>query len=267
MRITSTSNPRIKQIRKLKSHKERMQSGSFFIEGLRIVGEAFEQKAQFEYLVYAPGLLTSEFGQKIVAYFKENDLDVLETSDEVFRSISSKDGPQGIAAVLSWKLKSLADLNLEKGDLWVALDSIQDPGNLGTILRTCDAVGGKGLILLDQSTDPYSLAATRASMGALFSQEIVIADFITFKEWRRNNPVAVVATSDVAELDYHQYSYPDPMILLMGSEREGLHQQYYELCDAVVRIPMVGKSDSLNLAVASGVSLYEIFNQRRFRRA
>jgi len=261
--ITSTSNSRIKQIRKLSSHKERSQTGSFFVEGLRIVGEAFEQNAQFEYLIYSPDLLSSEFGWKIVQYFKEKGLEVLETSEEVFKSISTKDGPQGLAAVLLQKKQSIQGLNLQKGDLWIALDSIQDPGNLGTILRTSDAVGGKGLILLDQSTDPYSIAATRASMGALFSQKIIFANFMEFKAWKRENEIAVIATSDAADLDYQKISYPDPMILLMGSERQGLHPEYHELCDAIVRIPMVGRSDSLNLAIATGVTLYEIFNQRR----
>jgi len=263
--ITSTSNSRIKQIRKLSSHKERLQTGSFFVEGLRIVGEAFEQNAQFECLIYSPDLLSSEFGWKIVQHFKKNGMEVLETSEEVFKSISTKDGPQGLAAVLSQKKQSIQRLSLQKGDLWIALDSIQDPGNLGTILRTSDAVGGKGLILLDQSTDPYSVAATRASMGALFSQNIIPANFVEFKEWKRENQIAVIATSDAAELDYQQFSYPDPMILLMGSERQGLHPEYYELCDAIVRIPMAGRSDSLNLAIATGVTLYEIFNQRRAR--
>ena len=261
--ITSTSNNRIKQIRKLKDHKERLQTGRFFVEGLRIVGEAFEQDAQFDYLVFSPDLLSSEFGWKIVQSFKENGRDILETSKEVFKSISTKDGPQGIAAVLFQKRNALAELTLEKGDLWIALDSIQDPGNLGTILRTSDAVGGKGIILLDQSTDPYSVACTRASMGALFTQNIILSDFSEFKEWKTKNAIAVVATSDAADLDYQRYVYPDPMVLLMGSERQGLHDQYYELCDAIIRIPMVGKSDSLNLAIATGVTVYEIFNQRR----
>ena len=214
-------------------------------------------------LCFPPDLLTSEFGWKIVQHFKDNGRDILETSKEVFKSISTKDGPQGIAAVLFQKKNTLVELCLEKGDLWIALDSIQDPGNLGTILRTSDAVGGKGVILLDQSTDPYSISSTRASMGALFTQDIILADFSEFRDWKRKNPIAVVATSDAAELDYQQYSYPDPMVLLMGSERQGLHPEYYELCDAVVRIPMVGQSDSLNLAIATGVTMYEIFNQRR----
>ncbi len=261
--ITSTSNSRIKQIRKLREHKERLQTGSYFIEGLRIVGEAFEQGAQFEYLIYSPDLLTSEFGWKIIQFFKEKNMEVLETSKEVFKNISTKDGPQGIAAVLSQKRTLLQDLRLEKGDFWIALDSIQDPGNLGTILRTNDAVGGKGVILLDQSTDPYSITSIRASMGALFSQKIIQTAFSEFEEWKKNTQIPIIATSDAAELDYQQYMYPDPMILLMGSERQGLHPQYYPLCDAVVRIPMVGRSDSLNLAIATGLTAYEVFNQHR----
>ena len=146
---------------------------------------------------------------------------------------------------------------------WVALDSVADPGNLGTILRTHDAVGGQGVILLDQSTDPYDPSAMRASMGALFTQTLVKASFHEFADWKRQQASHVVGTSDKASTDYHAYQYPPSLVLLMGSERQGLQQQHLALCDEVVSIPMLGKSDSLNLAVAAAVVLYEILNQRR----
>ena len=142
-------------------------------------------------------------------------------------------------------------------------DSIQDPGNLGTILRTLDAVGGSGLILLDHSTDPYDATALRASMGAVFSQQLVRASFSDFARWKQAGNFQLVGTSGSAREDYHEFSYPDPMVLLMGSERLGLQEEHLKLCDGLVAIPMVGRSDSLNLSVATGVVLYEIFNQRR----
>ncbi|HEX2979947.1 MAG TPA: RNA methyltransferase [Anaerolineaceae bacterium] len=146
---------------------------------------------------------------------------------------------------------------------WVALDSVADPGNLGTILRTNDAVGGAGVILLDHSTDPYDVTAVRASMGAVFSQRLVRASLSEFAAWKQRHSVAVIGTSDAAKMDYHQTHYPSPMVLLMGSEREGLTPQHIAICDLMVAIPMVGRSDSLNLAVATAVVLYEMFNQGR----
>ncbi len=271
--ITSLANERVKQIRKLYERKTRQESGLFLAEGLRIVAEAADEGAAIETLIVAPELLKNEFGQHFVADQQAKGLPVLEVSADVFRRISLKEGPQGLAAVVRQKWTALQDACVQESCInegetwrsgtWVALDSVADPGNLGTILRTHDAVGGRGVILLDQSTDPYDPSAARASMGALFSQQLVRASFAEFADWKRQTGVPLVGTSDKAEADYHAYRYPNPLVVLMGSERQGLKEQHLRLCDAVVSIPMQGKSDSLNLAVATAVVLYEIFNQRR----
>jgi TrmH family RNA methyltransferase len=267
MLITSLSNERIKAIRKLQDRKTRRESGLFFVEGLRIVAEAVEQaaagRAQIDTLIASPELLKSEYGQKLIAEQGARGVPLLEVSADVFQRISAKEGPQGIAAVMRQRWQSLEDVQLQPGDLWVALDSVADPGNLGTILRTLDAVGGRGVILLDQSTDPYDPAAVRGSMGALFTCELVSASFEDFAAWKRSRGVALFGTSDKAPADYHACRYPDPLVVLMGSERQGLSEPALALCDAVVSIPMRGQSDSLNLAVATAVILYEILNQRR----
>ena len=261
--ITSLSNERIKDIRKLQDRKTRNESGLFYIEGLRIVAAAVEEQAKIETLLAAPDLLKSEFAQQLVARQRSLGVPILELSAEVFHRISLKEGPQGLAAVVHQRWTPLDAISLETGHTWVALDSVADPGNLGTILRTLDAVGGEGVILLDQSTDPYDQTAVRGSMGALFTQSLVRASLAEFSNWKRQRGTLVVGTSDKARMDYHQYRYPGEMVLLMGSERQGLQEQHLALCDEVVSIPMLGKSDSLNLAVATSVVLYEILNQKR----
>ena len=261
--ITSTANPSIKQIRKLREKKERLHTGLFFIEGLRIVIEALQQGAEVECLVVAPDLLTSEFGWQKVEEENRRGIQVLQVSQVVFNSLASKENPQGIAAIVRQRWQELGSLSLGSQDLWVALDSVADPGNLGTILRTNDAVGGKGVILLDNSTDPYDLTTIRASMGAIFTQRLVKTTFAQFLQWKQDHGYPLIGTSDRASTDYCRASYPLPMILLMGSERMGLTEDHMRDCDQVVSIPMVGRSDSLNLAVAAGVMLYEIFNQHR----
>ncbi len=267
MLITSLSNERIKSIRKLQDRKTRRETGLFFIEGLRIVAEAVEQSgagsAQIDTLIAAPEMLKSEYGQQLLSEQRANGVPVLEVSADVFKSISAKEGPQGLAAVMRQRWLELDEVRLQPGDVWVALDSIADPGNLGTILRTLDATGGKGVILLDQCTDPYDPAAARGSMGALFTCDLVSASFEAFAAWKQRNGCAVVGTSDKAAVDYHEHRYLDPLIVLMGSERQGLQPLHLALCDTVVSIPMRGQSDSLNLAVATAVVLYEILNQRR----
>jgi RNA methyltransferase, TrmH family len=261
--ITSPANERIKAIRKLQERKARQESGLFYIEGLRHVAEAAEQSARFDTLIVAPELLVSEFGQKLAADLSGRGVPVLEVSPEVFQRISLKEGPQGLAAVVRQNWQALEAQRVEPGQVWVALDSVADPGNLGTILRTLDAVGGKGAILLDQSTDPYDPSAARASMGALFTNTLVRASLADFAAWKRKQAVPVIGTSDKAKTDYHAYRYPPGLVLLMGSERQGLQEAHLALCDEVVSIPMLGQSDSLNLAVATAVVLYEILNQKR----
>jgi TrmH family RNA methyltransferase len=266
MILTSNANPQIKAIRKLRERKERQASGTFYIEGLRIVGEAVDQGAKIQTLVAAPELLTSEFGRGLLARAVQKGLPVLEVSADVFANLALKEGPQGLAAVIYQNFGSLDKVQLNDRDIWVALDAVADPGNLGTIMRTLDSVGGKGVILLDQSTDPYDPTATRASMGALFSLSIVKSTFEAFAAWKQANQIDLIGTSGAASEDYHRMSYPDRFVLLMGSERHGLLEHHINLCDRLVSIPMVGKSDSLNLAVSTGVVLYEVFNQRRDRK-
>jgi len=263
--ITSTSNPTIKLAKSLHEKKVRNESNLFFIEGLRIVTEAYQQKAQIETILYSPELLVSEWGKQLIDEQKRVGIHLLECDEKVFRSLSSKKGPQGIAAIVRQNFTPIAKLTVNEGDLIIALDSVQDPGNLGTVLRTADAVGAKGVILLDQGTDPYDPTATRASMGAIFDQVLVRSSLSLFREWKKKRRVSLIGTSGAATTDYHEFVYPSTLILLMGSEQKGLQKVHYELCDNVVKIPMLGRGDSLNLAIATAVVLYEILNQRNPR--
>lgn len=262
MIISSHSNSRIKEIRSLHNRKARERTGLAFIEGIHIVAEAVQLAGAVELLVTAPELLTSAFAQEFVAAQTQRGLPYLEVTPEVFKSISLKDNPQGIAAVVRQRWEPLEHVRLTN-ELWVALDAVQDPGNLGTILRTCDAVGCTGLILIGQSTDPYDPTALRASMGAIFSMRLVKTGFEAFADWKQRHQYYVAGTSGAAPVDYQTIAYPLSLVLLMGSERLGLSTEQQAICDTIVKIPMVGRSDSLNLAVSTGVILYEIFNQHR----
>ena len=261
--ISSHSNTRVKQVRALRQRKERERTGLFFVEGIRLVGEAVQTGAEIETLVVAPERLTSTFGQELVERQSQRGVAYLEVTAEVFEGISSRKGPQGIGAVVRQRWAALADVTPGDELCWTALVAVQDPGNLGSVLRVSDAVGGAGVILIGASTDPYDPAAVRGSMGAVFSQQLVRTGFEDFRAWKEASPYAAAGTAGDAPHDYQAVRYPRPLILLMGSEREGLSPQQRAVCDVMVRIPMVGRSDSLNLAVATGVVLYEIVNQRR----
>ncbi|HMD88312.1 MAG TPA: RNA methyltransferase, partial [Anaerolineaceae bacterium] len=219
--ITSLANTQIKEIRKLRDRKYRQESSLFYSEGLRIIAEALKQKVEPQQLLIAPELLTSPFGLKLVEEQRARGVPVLELSEFVFKSIAQKEGPQGIAAIFVQQKIKLENITLADHDLWVALDSVADPGNLGTILRTLDGVGGSGVILLDHATDPYDPTTIRASMGAVFTQKIVKASFEEFAAWNMRLKYPLVGTSGAAQHDYHYLNYPPVLILLMGSEREG----------------------------------------------
>lgn len=260
--ITSPSNSKIKEIRRLSDRKARTEQGLFFVEGIRLVLEAIQQHAEIQKLIISPELLKSEKASDwIEPYLHQHPEKAIQVTPDVFRSISEKDGPQGVAAVIRQRWSYLADIHPVLCDCWVALDEIADPGNLGTILRSVDGSGARGVILLDQSTDPYDPTSLRGSMGAIFSIPVIKTSFEDFADWITAEHLPVIGTSDRGTMDYHQIKYPNPLVLLMGSERQGLDQKHFDLCTHIAAIPMRGRSDSLNLAVATGIMLYEIERQ------
>ncbi|MEI7924937.1 MAG: RNA methyltransferase [Chloroflexota bacterium] len=260
--ITSTGNARVKLVRALRTRRERDHTGLAWVEGIRPTVEALQLSAPVDTLVVAPDLLSSDFARDAVEGARLDGMEIMEVSGAVFRSLSDRDGPQGLGAIVRQQWLSLPDVRLAEGNRWVALASVADPGNLGTILRTCDGSDAEGVILLDASTDPYDPAAMRASMGAVFSRRLVRATFEAFATWARAEGATVVGASDRAPSTYREASYGDRTVLLMGSEREGLTTEQQTLCDQMVSIPMRGRADSLNLAVATAILLYEVLDRR-----
>ncbi len=262
--ITSTANPRIKEIKSLVSRKEREASGKAFIEGLRIAIEAVDEQVEIDTLIFCETLLTSQPGRDALNRFTTRHPErVMAVSEFVFRALSGKDGPQGLAAVVQQRWHSLGDIHPQSGEVILALDEPADPGNLGTILRTADSAGVHYVILLDHSTDPYDPTAIRAIMGAIFNLHLTKCSLADFLQWTQKEGVHLAGAAGGEGVDYHLANYPAPLVLLMGSEREGLSKDHKAACDQLVSIPMVGRSDSLNLAMATGIILYEIVNHWR----
>ena len=262
MQITSAANPRVKEIRKLRERKEQKRTGLFYMEGLRIIGEAFDKGAEIVTLVVCPELLKTDFAQDLLKRAEKKGTEILEVSRAVFESIAVKENPQGMAAVARARFYGLDDLDISHGII-TALTEVADPGNLGTIIRTADAVDCQGVILIGDCTSPYDIGSIRGTMGAIFSTKIVRTDLKSFLAWKRKNGLQLVGTSDKAASDYVDIAYRDPVILLMGSERAGMSPEEFAACDEIAAIPMMRSSDSLNLAVATGVMLYQIFNSHR----
>ena len=252
--ITSLQNPLAKRIRRLQQKKHRLAEGAFFVEGIRVVASAVEYEADIEQLIYCSALLSSEFGRTLL---ENTPYPKIEVSEELFRSLSERDTPSGLGALIKTRPMALTQLPFDKKGVYVALFDISDPGNLGTIIRTVDGAGANGVILVGSTTDPYHATCLKASMGAIFKIPIVSAEWDEIQKWIDAHGVHTMATSAHAPLSYTQTNYTKPLLFYMGSEREGLAQKVIDSAESTVYIPMRGCSTSLNLAVATGILLYE----------
>jgi TrmH family RNA methyltransferase len=260
--ITAFSNPLVKEVRALRDKKHRRETGLFMAEGLRILTEAREAGRIPVYLFYSSDtrhvLLDS-----LVAEVEAAGGEVIETNADILHKLSGKDNPQTVIGVFKVFDAGLEAIDRSAAPLWIVAQALRDPGNLGTILRTGDAVGAGGLILIDDCVDPFSVEAVRATMGALFTQRLAAASWAEFVRWLRGGPGQLIGTSLKARLDYQQPRYEAPAFILVGNEAQGLPPDYEAECDLLVKMPMLGKADSLNAAVATAVMAYEVINQWR----
>ena len=262
--ITSHANALPKLIRSLRQHKGRSESGLFLVEGVHHVGEAIQAGWQIETLVYAPELLTSEFGLSQVEELSSKGMHCVALSGSLFADLAGKDNPQGILAIIRQRAQTLKDIRVANFNLGAVCISPQDPGNVGTILRTLDAVGGEALFLLDGGVELFHPSVVRASMGALFWKPVVRTSFSEFVDWARGNGFRLVGSSAHGSTDYRAYRRGgQKTILLLGSEQKGLSADQMAACDVVLSMPMMGRGSSLNLAVAAGILLYALMGYRQ----
>ena len=256
--ITGFSNPTVKAIRALREKKHRKASRQFLAEGLRLLTDARESGHVPQVLVMAttrdPHPLLAELERAVLAAGGE----VIETSADILSKITGKDNPQAVAGVFGEFDTALAALDRTAAPIWLVAQALRDPGNLGTMLRTGDAVGAGGLILIDDCADPFSVEAVRASMGAVFTQRIAQARWEEFLPWLRGGAGQLVAASLREAVPYRGAIYAAPCFILVGNESQGLPEAYEAACDLRVTMPMNGRADSLNAAVAAAVLAYEV---------
>lgn len=262
--ISSRNHIAIKRIRALHDREERDRTGLFYGEGVRFLIEAVKHNAQIETLVVCPQLMVNMAAHTLVAKLRRAGTPAMEVTPEVMHSVAQIDDPQGVGAVVRQKWRILEEVKLDGRLCWIALDSVQSAGNLGSIVRTASAVGAAGFIFLSDSVDPYDPAAVRAGMGAIFTQRFVRTTPQELAEWKDVRRWRLIGTSPYGEIDYRKADYvSDPVVIMLGSERKGLSPELLAMCDTVVNIPMSGKTDSLNISVAAGVVLYEVYYRRR----
>ncbi|AJY47363.1 TrmH family RNA methyltransferase [Martelella endophytica] len=256
--VTSLSNPIIKDIRALGQKKHREESGTFLAEGLKLVIDALELGWSIRTLIYAKAAKGKPPVEKAAAKTVASGGLVLEVSEKVLGAITRRDNPQMVVGVFASRYRPLADIAPAKDETYIALDRVRDPGNLGTIIRTADAAGAAGVILVGETTDPFSIETVRATMGSVFAIPVSRADPRDFLAWAKKSGAEIVATHLAGSVDYRTIDYAKrPTVLLMGNEQQGLPPELAEGADRLARIPQQGRADSLNLAVATAVMLYE----------
>lgn len=257
--VTSLANPLVKDIKALALKKFRDQQNAFMAEGLKLVIDALDLGWSIRTLVFAKAGRGNAAVEKVAARTVAAGGTVLEVSEKVLAAITRRENPQMVVGVFAQQTVPLRDIRARDGDVWVALDRVRDPGNLGTVIRTVDAVGAKGVILVGDTTDPFSLETVRATMGSIFAVPVAKATQEAFLAWRRDFPGLVAGTHLKGAVDYRSVDFSrGPVLLLMGNEQQGLPDILAESCDRLLRIPQAGRADSLNLAVATAVMLFEI---------
>jgi TrmH family RNA methyltransferase len=256
--ITAFSNPTVKRLRSLREKKARRSEGLFLAEGLRILTEARDSGRLPEIVAFSAEGAKHPLAAEIIAATEAAGGDAIETDPDILSKMSGKDNPQMLLGAYRQPETSLDRIDRSKAPLWIVAQALRDPGNIGTILRTGDAVGAGGLILIDDCADPFSVEAVRASMGAIFTQQVAMARWPEFISWLRSGPGQLVGTSLKATEDYLEASYEQPCFLLIGNEQQGLPADYEAECDLLVKIPMAGRADSLNAAVATAVMAFAV---------
>ena len=254
--VTSLANPTVKAVRALHLRKARDETGLFVAEGLKTVTEGVAAGRAPRILLHGAEAAGHPLLQKAVQATLAANGEVIEVTEAILAKVSRRDNPQAVVGVFEQVFRPLEVIEPQAARCWVALHRVRDPGNLGTIVRTADAAGCGGVILVGECCDPYSVEAVRATMGSVFAVPLIKASEAEFAAWRNGWPGSVVGTLLSAETDYREADYARPTLILMGNEQQGLPPDMAALCDVNVKIPMRGRADSLNLSVATGIMIY-----------
>lgn len=255
--ITSTRNRRIVEARKLDQRKHREQQGCFLVEGLQLLHMALDAGARPYEVFYCESLFTGDEAARLLSRFQETGADLWPVSERVMETLSQREVPQGIVATFALLETPLQALRLSGCELVVVLDRLQDPGNMGTLIRTADAVGAAAVILIEPCVDPFDPKTVRSSMGSLFNVSLArTADVASLASRLRQAGLRLVGADAHRGEAWGQGVWTGGVALVLGNEARGLTDDVRALVDAWVRLPIIGKAESLNVAVAGGILMY-----------
>ena len=261
--ITAFSNPLVRYARDLRDKRHRRSARQFLAEGLRILTEARDTGRLPRTLFYAAASANHPLVHALSFDVETAGGESIQTTPDILAKLSGKDNPQAVVGIFDELACELDSLDRGTAGIWLVAERLRDPGNLGTMLRTGDAVGAGGLILIGECVDPFSVEAVRASMGALFTVPVVRTEWPAFIAWLREGPGLLVGLSLDTDTGYRDLRYAAPTFLLTGNEAQGMPADYAAACDVLVKLPMLGKADSLNAAMATAVMAYEVLAQHR----
>ncbi len=260
--ISSLQNPRIKQLVKLRDRRPRDDAGVFLVEGYREIRRALEKGVLLREIYFSPDWFLGENEPALIAQAQAAGAQAFELTKDTFAKVAYRERPDGLLAVApQWK-RTLAELKLPPAPFLLVVEAIEKPGNLGTILRSADAAGCDAVIVCDPVTDIFNPNVVRASTGVLFSVPLVVEESTRVQAWLRDQGVRTVATTPAAEKIYSDIDLRGPLAVVMGSEQYGLSEFWLKHADTPVRIPMMGQADSLNVAMATIITLFEAVRQR-----
>lgn len=257
MEITSSKNPLIKEIKSLYKRKDRWSNRLFIIEGIKIIEESIENNIDLKYIVYTDKLLSTEEGKTFfekIKYYRG----LVCVTESLFKEISDTENPQGVIGICSFEKRDIEEVYNMKNPSLLYLDEVQDPGNMGTIIRSCDAFNLDGIILGKGSVDPYNPKVVRATMGSIFRVPLYICEdsISTLLKLRENN-INLLATSLEGSLPIYQIDYKEGFVLIIGNESKGVNNNILSLSNKLIKIPMPGGAESLNAGVAASIIMYE----------
>lgn len=261
-KITSLQNPRVKQLVKLRDRRPRDEAGVFLIEGYREIRRALEKKIPLQELYYSPEWFLGENEPTLIAAAETAGAQLFELAKDTFAKVAYRERPDGLLAVAPQWRRVLEDLTLPPEPFLLVVEAIEKPGNLGTILRSADAAGCDAVIVCDPVTDIFNPNVVRASTGVLFSVPLVVEESARVQRWLHARRIRTVATTPAAEKIYSDIDLRGPLAVIMGSEQYGLSDFWLQHADVPVRIPMAGQADSLNVAMATIITLFEAVRQR-----
>lgn len=257
-RIASVSNPAIKEIAALHLRKSRAETGLFIAEGARTLRAAFDHGAAPETLLYRDDRRDAPEIVELARAAAAHDALLLEVPAAALAKISRRDNPQSAIGVFRRRPRRLADLDPASAPLWLALEGVRDPGNLGTCIRTADAAGAGGVILIGETCDPFGVETVRATMGSIFAVPVFVAETDEALAFARAWPGTCLGAALQTARDYRDVAYTAPTLIVAGTEQTGLTDAMRAACRTLVKLPMREGVESLNLAVAAGVMMYAV---------